>query len=151
MVIGKVLVALDGSENSERALDFALDFADKYSAALTIINVTESSAMASVPTGMSAYTGGSTMVAVAKDLRKFHEDLLEKTLQKAKVAKPNLTISTLLREGNPASEIIAAAKEGDFDVVVAGHRGASKVQELFLGSIGDKIAHSLDCTVVIVR
>ena len=34
-LIGNVLVAVDGSENSERALDFALDFAEKYAAALT--------------------------------------------------------------------------------------------------------------------
>ncbi|MCW3999180.1 MAG: universal stress protein [Candidatus Bathyarchaeota archaeon] len=151
MVIGKVLVAVDGSENSERALDFAAEFAERYAAALTIINVTESAAMASVPTGMTAYTGDSTMVVVARDLRRFHENLLEKTMQKAKTAKPALDVSTLLREGEPATEIIAAAKEGNFDAVVVGHRGASKVRELFLGSISEKVIHSLDCTVIVVR
>ncbi len=151
MVISKVLVAVDGSENSERALDFTLDFAEKYGADLTAINVMESSAMATVPADISAYTGDSSMVVVAKELRKFHEDLLKKISLKAKATKPNIAISTLLREGNPASEIISAAKEGNFDVVVMGHRGASKVREIFLGSISEKVAHSLDCTFIIVR
>jgi nucleotide-binding universal stress UspA family protein len=150
VVVGKVLVAVDGSENSARALDFALDFAEKFGAELTVINVTESSAAASVPPEISAYPS-ETMVVVARDLRRYHEGLLEKILLKAKAAKPNVAVSTLLRDGNPANEIIAAAKEGNFDVVVVGHRGVSKVRELFLGSISEKVSHSLACTVIIVK
>lgn len=149
-MIKKVLVAIDGSENSERALEFALDFSDKYGAALTVINVTESSGVASVPPEIAAYTSDS-MVVVARDLRRFHEDILGKAMARAKATKPNLSVSTTLREGNPASEIIALAKEDNFDVVVVGHRGISKVREMFLGSISDKVTHSLSCTVIIVR
>jgi nucleotide-binding universal stress UspA family protein len=151
MVIEKVLVAVDGSENSERALDFALDFAEKFGAALTIINVTESSAMAAVPTSMAPFAGDGSMIRVARDLQRYHEDLLKKTLQRAKAAKPTLQISTLLREGNAASEIVAVAKEGSFDAVVVGHRGVSKMREIFLGSISEKVVHSLACTVIVVR
>ena len=79
MVVNRVLVAVDGSENSERALNFALDFAEKYGAELTVINVTESSAVASVPSDLTGYAGDSSMVVVAKDLRRYHEALLEKT------------------------------------------------------------------------
>jgi nucleotide-binding universal stress UspA family protein len=41
-----VLVAVDGSENSQRALEFALDYAEKFSYDLTVVNVSESSAAA---------------------------------------------------------------------------------------------------------
>lgn len=145
-----MLVAVDGSENSDRALDFALEFADKYDAELTVINVTESSGVAAVPPELAAYTSDN-MVAVAKDLRKFHEDILTKAMAHVKATKPNLPVSAALRDGNPASEIVAAAKEGSFDVVVLGHRGVSKVREIFLGSISDKVVHSLPCTVIIVK
>ncbi len=150
ILIKKILVAVDGSENSMRALDFAVDFADKYGAPLTVVNVTESSGVASVPPEIAAYTSDN-MVVVARDLRRVHEDMLEKAMTRAKAAKPNLPVSTVLREGNPASEIVALAKEGSFDVVVVGHRGISKVREMFLGSISDKVTHSLTCTVIIVR
>lgn len=142
-LIGNVLVAVDGSENSQRALDFALDFAEKYSAPLTVVNVSESSAVA-------AYTGDG-MGSVARDLRKIHEDILEKALSHAKSSHPAVNVFTSLREGDPASEIVAAATEGNFDVVVVGHRGLGKVKGMFLGSISEKVMRSLICTVVLVR
>ena len=142
-MISKVLVAVDGSENSDRALDFALDFAEKYNAALAVINVNESSAVAAFP--------DDSMVVVAKDLRKFHEDVLEKAIAHAKQTKPNLSVSSSLREGDPALEIASAAKEGSFDIVVVGHQGIGKVKGIFLGSISEKVTRSVSCTVVIVR
>jgi nucleotide-binding universal stress UspA family protein len=149
-LVSKVLVAVDGSENSDRALDFALGFSEKYDAALTIINVTESSAVAVVPTDIGAYPGNSMMV-VARDLRKFHEDILEKALARAKAAKPNLAVTSLLKEGNAASEIATVSKEGNFDFVVVGHRGVGKVRELLIGSISEKVVHTVSCTVIIVK
>ena len=142
-MVSNVLVAVDGSENSDRALDFALDFSEKYDAAITIINVNESSEVAAYP--------DDSMVVVAKDLRKFHEDILEKAMVHAKQAKPNMLVSSSFREGDPALEIAAVAKEGNYDVVVVGHHGVGKVKGLFLGSISEKITRSVSCTVIIVR
>ena len=149
-MIRNVLVAVDGSDNSARALDFALDLAEKYNAAVTVLNVSESPAMGAVPQEPTAYSGGS-MVVFAKDLRKFHEEILSKAVARAKAIKPNLAISSKLREGDPALEIVDAAKEGGFDVIVVGHKGMGRVKEFFLGSISEKVAHLAPCPVVIVR
>lgn len=62
-MIRNVLVAVDGSENSDRALDFALDLTDKYNAALTVLNVSESPAMGAVPLEPTTVSGDS-MVGV---------------------------------------------------------------------------------------
>jgi nucleotide-binding universal stress UspA family protein len=142
-LVSNVLVTVDGSENSIRGLDFALEFAEKYSANLSVINVTESAAAA-------AYVGDS-MVAVARDLRKFHEEILAKAATHAKNTHPSVQVTTILREGDPASEIISAATEGNFDVVVVGHRGLGKVKGMLLGSISDKVSRHLVCTVILVR
>jgi nucleotide-binding universal stress UspA family protein len=149
-LVSSVLVAVDGSENSERALKFAADFAEKYNAQLTVVNVTEASAVSAVPYNLGSYSGDN-MVTVAKDLHKYHEGILEKAEAKIKASNPNLPVKFMLRDGNPASEIIAVAKEGNFDVVIAGHRGLSKVREIFMGSISEKIVHTATCTVVIVK
>lgn len=149
-MVSKVLVAVDGSENSERALDFALDFADKYGAVLTMLNVTESAAISAVPYEMSGYTGNN-MTSVARDLLKFHQGILDKAAEHAKTVKPNLTVKLMLKEGNPASEIIFTAKEGNFDVVIIGHRGIGKVRELFIGSICEKVVHTVSSTIIIVK
>ena len=87
-LIKNVLVAVDGSENSDRALDFALDLSEKYNAAVMVLNVSESPAMGAVPQEPTAISGGS-MVVFAKDLRKFHEEILSKAVARAKAIKPN--------------------------------------------------------------
>jgi len=149
-LVKKVLVAVDGSENSYRALDFSLEFTEKFGAELTIMNVSESSGVVSVPPEIAPYTNDN-MVVVARDLRKFHEEVLNKATIRAKKIKPNVSISAILKEGNPASAIIEAANDGNFDVVVLGHRGIGKFKGIFVGSISEKVARSLSCTVILVR
>jgi nucleotide-binding universal stress UspA family protein len=151
ILIKNVLVAVDGSENSKRALDFALDFTDKFNAHLTIMNVNESSTVVAVPPQLAAYNADNSMVVVARDMQRYHQDILDNAVNYAKATNPNLTISTNLREGNPAAEIVMQAKDGNFDVVIVGHRGSGKVREFLLGSISEKVVHSLGCTVIIVR
>ena len=149
-MIKNVLVAVDGSENSERALDFALDFAEKYGAILTILNVSQSPSMGAVPLD-STTVSGESMVGFAKDLQKLHSSILDKAVSHAKQVKPDAQIFSKLKEGNPAVEIVATAKEGGFDVVVVGHRGLGRMQEMFLGNISEKVAHSAPCPVIIIR
>ncbi|MCL4429997.1 MAG: universal stress protein [Chloroflexi bacterium] len=149
-MIRNVLVAVDGSENSDRALDFALDLAEKYSAAVTVLNVSESPAMGAVPLEPTTVSGDS-MVLFAKDLRRLHEEILSSAVAHAKEAYPKVVVSSKLREGNPALEIVAEAKEAGFDVVVVGHRGVGRVREIFLGNISEKVSHLAPCPVIIVR
>jgi nucleotide-binding universal stress UspA family protein len=150
MVIRNILVGVDGSENSDRALDFALDLAEKFNASILILNVSESLAMGAVPGESLAYSGGNTAV-FGKDLRKIHDEILSRNVARAKAVKPNVAVSSMLKEGDPALEIVNAAKEDSFDVIVVGHRGLGKLKELFLGSISEKVAHLAPCPVIIVR
>ncbi len=149
-MIKNILVAVDGSENSDRALDFALDLAEKFGAAITALNVSESPAMGAIPFEPTTVSSES-MVAFAKDLQRFHEEILKKAVSHAKKVKPNVVVLSKLREGNPALEIVAEAKEEGIDVVVVGHRGLGRVKEIFLGNISEKVAHLAPCPVVIVR
>jgi nucleotide-binding universal stress UspA family protein len=150
MLIRSVLVAVDGSENSDRALDFALDLAEKFDASVTVLNVSESLAMGAVPQESIAYSGGSTAV-FAKDIRKIHDEILSKSVAHARAVKPTLAVSSMLKEGDPALEIVNAAKEGGFDVIVVGHKGFGKMKGLFLGNISEKVANLAPCPVIIVR
>jgi nucleotide-binding universal stress UspA family protein len=149
-VIKNILVAVDCSENSIRALDFALDLAEKYSAAVTVLNVSEAPAMGAVPLEPTTVTGDS-MVLFAKDLQRLHEDILSKAVAHAKEVNSEVTVFSKLREGDPALEIVAEAKEASFDIVVVGHRGEGRIREIFLGNISEKVTHLAPCPVVIVR
>jgi nucleotide-binding universal stress UspA family protein len=150
-MIKQVLVAVDGSENSLRALDFALDLTEKYTASLTILNVSESVALSAVPQDPSAISI-ERLVTFNKELNKIHENILKKAFLHAKESKPKMPVSSKLREGNPAYQIIAEAKESGCDVIVVGHKGVGKVKEfLGLGGISEKVVHNAPCPVIIVR
>jgi nucleotide-binding universal stress UspA family protein len=150
MLIRNILVAVDGSENSDRAVDFALDLAEKYSSALMFLNVSEVLAMGAVPQESTTYSFDN-MTLLGKDLRKIHEEILVKAVSHAKAVKPDLMVSSMLRDGDPAVEIVNVAKDSGFDAVVIGHKGSGMMRELFLGRISEKVAHLAPCPVIIVR
>ena len=147
-MIKKILVAFDGSNQSDKALDFALDIACKYSAQIVLINVipfspiSESSVI--IPYGIDYST-------VYKERRSVHEKLLEEALNKAKTFQKNLQITKELVEGRPADKIVETAKEGMFDLIVIGSRGLGGIKEFFLGSVSNRVADNAPCPVLIVK
>ena len=83
MLIKNILVAVDGSENSDRALDFALDLAEKFGSAVTVLNVSEVLATGVIPQESTTYSFGN-MSVFGKDLRKIHEEILSKAVSHAR-------------------------------------------------------------------
>ena len=147
-LITKILVAIDGSEHADKALGFALDLAEKYSATITLVNVFQ------VP--MFGYLGEpfaypALLAEFTNEVKRMHEQILSKALKKAKELKPNLKISTVLEEGRPSDKIVETAKEGNFDLIVMGHRGLGRVKEFFLGSVSDRVADEAHCPLLIVK
>ncbi|QJA06375.1 universal stress protein [Thermosulfurimonas marina] len=60
-------------------------------------------------------------------------------------------ISRRVAVGEPAEEIVKEAEEGDYDLVFMGHRGRSALEEIFLGSVSERVMHRLvSPTLVIV-
>lgn len=147
-MLTKVLVAVDGSESANKALDFALDLAEKYSSLLLILNVFELPVYGNPgePFAVSANLAG-----LVKDLRKVHEGVLSKALERATTVKPGVRVTTELREGDPKSQIVAVADEGGFDAVVLGHGSEGRLKELFLGGTSERVAHLARCIVMIVK
>jgi nucleotide-binding universal stress UspA family protein len=60
-------------------------------------------------------------------------------------------VRTILAEGDPAREILAAATAEGVDAIVIGSRGLGKLSALLLGSISHKVSNQAHCTVIIVR
>ncbi len=162
LLITKILVGVDGSKTSEKALDSALEIADKFSASILILNVFQpppesgyqSNVFSQLPTsGYSQDTIGNqpNMPSFINDLRKMHEAVLSKAAERAIKLKPSIKITTELKEGNTSSQIIATAAEGGFDLIVLGHLGESEIKEFLLGSTSEKVVHQAKCAVLIVR
>lgn len=154
MQIKNILVAVDASENSDRALDFALGLAEKYNASLLIVNVFDAQAISPFATANPEITNSLSIRNTpdfTRDIRKIHEEILAKKVERAKAASTELKISSLAIDGEPAVQIANTAKEGGFDLIVVGHGGASRMSEFFLGSVSERVAHLAPCSVIIVK
>jgi len=129
--LAKILVAIDGSESAEKALEHAVELAEKHKAKITLLNVQESKIFGLKP-------------EVAKELGDY-------VLSDAAAKVKGVEFKTLLEFGNPAETIIEVAEKGNYDLIVVGNRGLSSVKRFFLGSVSDDISHHAKCSVLIVR
>ena len=147
ILIKKVIVALDGSDSANQALDLALDVAEKYSADILLLSIFH-------PYLSLIRSNNLTIEEIRPYLEKqkaYHEKVLSEALKKVNRLKPNLKVSTKLKEGRPADKIIETAKEGNFDLIVMGNLGIGGVTELLLGSVSDRVADHAPCAVLIVK
>jgi len=150
-MIKNILVPIDGSEHSVRAVSYALDLAEKYSADIKLLSV----AQPVVATGSMFLTQpilppASTAIYV-KEIEAAHEKILAETLRKAKESKPNINISKQLVNGRPADKIVKIVNDGNFDLIVMGSRGSGGIKEFFLGSVSDRVADEARCPVLLVK
>jgi nucleotide-binding universal stress UspA family protein len=148
-MVSHVLVAVDGSSHADRAVEFAAEFAVKYEADLTILNVV--SYASTVPLALGAYAELEGLYAESRSvLQTAGERIVESASESAR-GLGVATLSTAVELGSPAQTICETAKELGADVVVMGRRGLGDFSGLFLGSVTHKVAHTADCTVITVK
>jgi len=136
-----VLVAFDGSPQAELALDHAVALAQNYQARLSLVAVIP-------PPPLLAWQapGGPQALQEAEQAE------LETRLRDAADRVPDdLSITTRLLDGDPAREILRAAREGDHDVIVLGSRGRGRVSAALLGSVSNRVMHDADVPVIVIH
>jgi len=148
-MVSHVLVAVDGSDHSQRALDFAADFAVRYDADLTVLNVV--SYASTVPLSLGAYAELEGLYSESRSLlQSAGEEIVEKAAERARAVGVS-KVATLVEVGSPAKTICDTAEEIGADVVVMGRRGLGEFSGLFLGSVSHRVAHTADCTLITVK
>lgn len=142
-MLKRIVVAIDGSENADRALALAADLAARYGASLTLLTVIP-------PTVVPAYGGPVFEPPSPESMAAVYDDLLARA--KAKVANPRIAkVETVRREGIVVEEIVAFLEKELPDLLVMGSRGLSAGRRLFLGSVSDALVHHAPCPVLVVR
>jgi universal stress protein A len=139
-MINKILVPVDGSENSEKGLRYACWLANKVGATITVIHII------SIP-----YTGESAVFHIRplEDAAKMILDHAKKLLEEEKCTGPNF----VLREGsgNPGHEIIKFADEEHISLIVMSAKGHSGLAHLLLGSVSDMVSKHAPCPILVVK
>jgi nucleotide-binding universal stress UspA family protein len=143
VTISRILVAVDGSENADRAFEYAAYIAKQCEVErLFIINVIEGFGR-----NISAWAKRDSGV---KDLEHNSKELLEKYKSKA-YSQAFTTVEIISTAGNAGEEILRAVEREKIDTIVMGSRGRSTASKLLLGSVSHNVIHNAKCPVVIVR
>lgn len=139
-MVEQVLVAMDDSEMSERALQHALEAHPD--AAVTVIHVVGEP---------SEMMGQATRLALEEDVEQAAGDLAEDVLSRARevAAAEDREIDTDVAVGHPARVIVDRAE--DYDLVVIGSHGSSWVDRLFVGDVAETVFRRSPVPVTVVR
>jgi nucleotide-binding universal stress UspA family protein len=137
-----IIVGIDGSNHSQRALEWAVHEAAVRDVPLTVISVYR--AVAGLWGGPMLYPQDADLSAQA---RKDAEDATEKAVANTGGARP---ASVTVREirGIPAEELVRASE--DADMIVVGSRGTGGFARLLLGSVSSQVVHHAHCPVVVI-
>lgn len=145
----RLLVAYDGSEHADRAVDLAADLAAAFDADLTVVHVVSTGSM--VPMVMDAYAELEQLYTTSRDLLEdTAREILSRAAERA-TGRGAPRVATRLEAGAVARTIVAVADEIDADGIVMGRRGLGDLTGLLLGSVTHKVAHLADRTVITVR
>ena len=137
-MIDSLVIATDGSESVARAVDVALDFAERFEASVHALYVIEKSEINSAP----------------EEVRDRLEAALEKQGQEALDSvgeKAGREITTAIRTGNPAAEIARYARQVDADLVATGTRGRHGEDRFLIGSVAERVVRTCPVPVLTIR
>ena len=140
MTFRRMLVAIDGSEASERAYAKALELAALTGADLTALAVEG-------PLPVYAATIGE-VDEVKREKDAFFAKLAARARDEADRAGVGLAVE--MRAGHAAETIVRAGTELGADLIVLGHRGHA-IRDHLLGSTASRVAERAACPVLIVR
>ncbi len=137
----RIIAAIDGSDESQRALRTAVQFARAFGARLTIINV------------LPMYDENVEVVGSFEEFDQAHEAYARKMVDEAAgtVDLPPEKLNTQVLRGTPAEAVALAAEASDVDLVVVGSRGRNAVARVLLGSVSDRLVHVCQKPVLVVR
>jgi len=141
----RILVPLDFSGHSRKALEAAVPLARRYGGKIFLVHVVQP------PVVLSPLPAGGQYLApmdnaMAINAAKTHLDELA-----AKLAPRELLERTLVRQGSPYHEITSAARTLKIDLIVIATHGHSGLKRVFIGSTAERVVRHAHCPVLAVR
>ncbi len=142
--LNRILVPIDFSEHSKRALKYAIPFAQQFIASIDLIYVVEPTIY---PADFSF--GQAGFPNVEEELRASGSNELD-TLIKKEIAG-RVPANKVIRTGKPSYEIIQYAREAKMDLIIIATHGHSGMEQILFGSTTEKVVRKAPCPVLVVR
>ncbi len=139
----QILVPTDFSETSDKALDFALELAEKFDASVVVMHAFE------IP--VIGFPDGSIVATadVAARIQEASRKGLEATV--AARAKRKVKLTSVLREGPAADEIRSLAEELKVDMIVIGTHGRRGLARALLGSTAENVVRTVHIPILTIH
>lgn len=136
----RIIVAVDGSDHSDKALEYAKGLAETFGSKLWLVH---------------AFPRTSDLIGYDEyeHLIARREGAGQAILNKARerLGDGKFEIQEELLEGPPAEAILSVAQTREADLIVMGCRGLGSLQGLLFGSVGNKVAQYATCPVMLAR
>lgn len=138
-----VVAAVDGSEQSIRAAQHAIDLARLMHGTVSLITVVRP------PEGWWGLEGAPpSPEALARAVAAGQQDILDRVM--GSLDSEGVVVETAEELGDPTASILAHCEAIGADLLVIGRRGAGVMERVILGSVADRLAHHAPCPVMIV-
>ena len=154
--ISKILVAIDGSEHSMKAVDLALEMAKKESSspqkigseltALTVLDVSRPRRFLS--SFIAAPTYGLRELEEERNAAKHWMDAVRKKAEEKKIPFRSELIEGLV---SAEATIVDYAESHQIDLIVVGTRGRTGFSKVLLGSVASRVVEYAHCSVIVVK
>jgi len=135
-----IVLAFDGSEYSNKALQCARSITERFEATLWLVHVFPN------PSDLLGYTDYEKLYASRKSAA---QNILDDARQK--FGTTTFIVNEELCEGPEAESILKVAKNCEADLIVMGSRGFGAVKGFLVGSVSRKVIHYADCPVMVVH
>ena len=149
-----ILVPLDGSELSERALPMAQDLAKSSEATVHLIQMVSREHELAAGRGSDSTQAAEYEMDMARRLTESQLNsgraYLEKIGSQLQGAGIKIETEFTVKAGNPAENIIDYVKEHSINLVVMSTHGHGGIRRLLLGSVTDRVVHSCEVPVLVV-
>jgi len=141
-MFGKILVGFDGSHHSQRALQAAIEIAERFHSQVTVAVVRPSGQEAADPVLQSLVPFGEEGRTLAGML----DDARDKAL--ARGVQPLRTVDL---HGDVADALLGFLEQDHQDLVIVGSRGLTPGRRILLGSVSSSLVNDAPCPVLVVR
>jgi nucleotide-binding universal stress UspA family protein len=148
MRFSNIVVAVDGSESSNKVYDMAAQLVKLSNGKLIIVHV-----VVTPPLPLSGglfYPDVSGIDRIRIDLEEAGRRLLQNYSEKSK-NEYSIEVETTLAQGNPPDAIIREADAKGADLIVVGSRGFSGAKQFFIGSVPNSVLHHSSIPVLLVK
>lgn len=138
----KILVAVDDSDSSHRAVSVATDLARQFHATLCLLHAFPH---------VADYLGSPVYDQLVQAHTLDGQQLLESLRSEIMQTNTDLLVDTQLLEGAPATAILQVAETEGIDLIVVGSHGKNALTNLLVGSVSSTVSQRAHCPVMVVH